>query len=103
MRVGEALDFFQSRASHRSYPVVDEEGGLIGIVSSTDALRWQAGETSLTATLAEAMSDPALPFVYPNTTIGTIADLIIDSGSGRIPIVDPAYRRVVDSCHGRTS
>ncbi|MGN6596175.1 chloride channel protein [Sphingopyxis terrae] len=95
MRVGEALAFFEARAGHRSYPVVDDEGGLIGLVSRTDALRWQAGEASLTATLAETMSDAALPFAYPDTTIGAIADMIIDSGSGRIPIVDPANRRVV--------
>ena len=95
MRVGDALDFFQTRADHRSYPVVDEEGRLIGLVSRTDALRWQAGETPLSATLSETVSDAGLPFAHPDTPIGAIADLIVESGFGRIPIVEPAFRRVV--------
>jgi len=37
--IAETIAFFASQARHRSYPVVDEEGRLLGLVSRSDALR----------------------------------------------------------------
>ena len=44
MPLTEAVNFFASEAEHRSYPVVDERGRLLGLVSRTDALRWQVAD-----------------------------------------------------------
>jgi len=95
MGIGEALDFFANKARYRSYPVVDAEQRLIGLASRTDALRWQMEQTSVELTLAEVLSDAAQPVAYPDTPSGVVADLIIDSGIGRIPIVEPATHRVI--------
>ncbi|SCW34857.1 H+/Cl-antiporter ClcA [Sphingobium faniae] len=95
MTIGEALSFFATDAVHRSYPVVDAEGRLLGLVSRTDALRWQMEDNGGTTSLADAISDAAQPAAYPDTPSGVVADLIIESGIGRIPIVDPASRRVL--------
>ena len=46
-------------------------------------------------TLADLVSDAAQPVAYAETPVGQVADLIVESGVGRIPIVDPATRRVV--------
>jgi chloride channel protein, CIC family len=94
MSVADALTFFRERGVHRSYPVVDDEGRLLGLVTRMDALRWQSGDIP-TATLAETLSDTSQPVAYPDSPSGVVADLIIESGIGRIPIVDPATRRVV--------
>ena len=95
MTVAEALDFFTADALHRSYPIVDDDGRLLGLVSRTDALRWQADHTRIGVTLAEAVSDVAQPVAYPDTPSGVVADLIIETGVGRIPIVDRKTHRVV--------
>ncbi|MBN8847430.1 MULTISPECIES: chloride channel protein [unclassified Sphingomonas] len=95
MTVGAAIAFFASEAAHRSYPVVDAEGRLLGLVSRTDALRWQVDRDDDATPLADAISDAAQPVAYPDTPSGVVADLIVDSGIGRIPIVDPETRRVL--------
>lgn len=95
MLVADALAFFRAGAKHRSYPVVDEEHRLIGLVSRTDALRWQGSDHPGSATLAETLSDASQPFAFPDSPSGAVADLIIESGVGRIPIIDPASRQVV--------
>jgi H+/Cl- antiporter ClcA/CBS domain-containing protein len=96
MTIAECVAFFTDEARHRSYPVVDGEGRLVGLVSRSDALRWRIDRDAASATpLAEAVSDAAQPFVFPDTPSGAVADLIIETGIGRIPVVDPERRRVL--------
>ena len=35
------MHFALTDEAHRTYPVVDGDGALIGVVSRSDALRWQ--------------------------------------------------------------
>ena len=89
-----AVAFFNGEARHRSYPVVDADGTLLGLVSRSDALRWQVNRTPDQATLAEALSDASLPHGMPQDLISRIADMMVDTGVGRIPIVEPSTGRV---------
>ena len=95
MTIAAAAAFFAEGAEHRSYPVVDDDNALLGLVSRTDALRWQVGEQARDISLAETLSDASLLVAYPETLIGAVADLMVDSGVGRIPIVEPGTRRVI--------
>ncbi|MFT3976103.1 MAG: chloride channel protein [Sphingomonas bacterium] len=95
MSIADALAFFSTEATRRSYPVVDDEGRLLGLVSRTDALRWQIGDIGSGVTLAETVSDAAQPVAYPDSPSGVVADLIVESGIGRIPIVDPRTHRIL--------
>ena len=94
MPLAEAVRFFSSEAQHRSYPVVDVRGRLLGLVSRTDALRWQVGERA-EGTLGEALSDAATEYAFPDTPTAEVADMMVESGVGRVPIVDHESRRVV--------
>jgi H+/Cl- antiporter ClcA/CBS domain-containing protein len=94
MPVRDVLRFFAEEAEHRSYPVVDGEGRLLGLVSRTDALRWQVSKEA-EGQLGEHMSDASTQFAYPDTPCGKVADMMVESGVGRVPIVDPVTRRVV--------
>jgi H+/Cl- antiporter ClcA/CBS domain-containing protein len=95
MTIGEASTFFASDARHRSYPVVDEEHRLLGLVSRSDALRWQVDGRSDRTPLGESISDAAQPVAYPDTPSGAVADMIVESGIGRIPVVERGTRRVI--------
>ncbi|MBX5156531.1 MULTISPECIES: chloride channel protein [unclassified Rhizobium] len=91
MTVGEACDFFASQEkTHRIYPVIDAAGRLAGIVSRADALRWQGTPDLTLQTLAENVTDDSVPVGHPDDTVAFIADLMLSTGDGRIPIVDPA-------------
>jgi H+/Cl- antiporter ClcA/CBS domain-containing protein len=95
MSIREAVDYFGEAAAHRSYPVIDRDGRLLALVSRSDALRWQVeGDLSETS-LAEALSDASQPFAYPESPIGEVADLMVETGIGRIPIVNADTNRVV--------
>ncbi len=94
MPLVEAVAFFGSEAQHRSYPVIDERGRLLGLVSRTDALRWQVNE-SAEGTLRDALSDAATQYAFPDTPTAEVADMMVESGVGRVPVVDPESRRVV--------
>ena len=91
----EAVVFFAEQARHRSYPVIDAQGHLLGLVSRTDALKWQSAEGPAETTLQDALSDASQPFGLVTSPIGTIADLMIETGVGRIPIVDSRTAQVV--------
>jgi CIC family chloride channel protein len=93
MPIAGAVDFFEESATHRSYPVIDGEGRLVGLASRSDALRWQGAADE--ASLGETVSDASQPYAYPRTPIGEVADLMIETGIGRIPIVEPGTHRVV--------
>jgi CBS domain-containing protein len=96
MSLGEAVEFFREEAQHRSYPVIDERDRLLGLVSRTDALRWQQeGQLRLEGRLADALSDASTLVAYPETPCGEVADMMVESGTGRVPIVDPQSRKVV--------
>lgn len=95
MIVREAIDFFAVDAEHRSYPVVDASGRLVGLVSRSDVLGWRVADMPTDRTLAEVVSDAAQPVAYADAPIGQVADLIVETGVGRIPIVDPSTRKVL--------
>src|SRR3546814_5752369 len=65
------------------------------MVSRGDALAWKINGALSETTLAEHVSDASMPFAHPDTPSGEIADLIVDVGIGRIPIIEPGSRRVV--------
>jgi H+/Cl- antiporter ClcA len=94
MPVIDVIRFFATDAQHRSYPVVDTRRRLLGLVSRTDALRWQVEEKS-EGTLREVLSDAATPYAFPETPTAEVADMMVESGIGRVPIVDSQDRRVV--------
>ena len=94
MSTPDVLRFFAEKAEHRSYPVVDGEGRLVGLVSRTDALRWQVGKKT-EGQLGDMLSDASTLVAFPDTPCGAVADMMVDSGTGRVPIVDPQSRMVV--------
>ena len=88
MPVVDAMRFFESEAKHRSYPVVDAQHRPIGLVSRSDALRWQQSATD-EGTLAEHLSDRSLPVAMPTTPGDAVANMMITEDAGRICVVDP--------------
>lgn len=87
--------FFAESAMHRSYPVVDTEGHLVGLVSRSDVLAWRRGDDDADATLADTLSDQAQPFVFADAPCAVAADTMIQSGIGRLPVLSRETKNVV--------
>ena len=94
MPLPEVVRFFADEATHRSYPVVDSAGRLLGLVSRTDALEWKVGRPT-EGRLADALSDASTVCAYPETPCGEVADMMVETGVGRVSIVDHQSRKVV--------
>ena len=58
-------------------------------------MRCNGGRRPDEGKLADALSDASTGFAYPETPCGEVADMMVESGVGRIPIVDHQTRRVV--------
>src|SRR3546814_9853948 len=84
MTAGDALRFFAEEARHRSYPVVDGDGGLLGLVTRSDALGWRAPEIPADGMLADLLSVAAQQVASPETSVVLVDDMIVESGVGRI-------------------
>jgi len=95
MPIREAVAFFAAGAAHRSYPVIDPLGQLLGLASRSDALRWQVEGIDEDISLSEALSDASQPFARRRTPIGLVADRMVETGIGRIPIVEDEGNRVI--------
>lgn len=89
MSVRDAIAFFEQRARHRSYPVVDAQGRPRGIASRSDALRWRQAELPAEVTLGDQLSDISMPAVYPATPASDVANLMITEDIGRVCVIDP--------------
>jgi predicted transcriptional regulator len=63
-------------------------------VSRQDALEWRvAGHAE--SRLADALSDASTGYAFPETQCGEVADMMVESGVGRVPVVDPKDRKVI--------
>ncbi|CAN7589916.1 chloride channel protein [Rhizobium sp. LjRoot258] len=96
MTVADAREFFAGpRETHRYYPVTYEDGTLAGFVTRGDALLWQNDTELSDQSLGDRISDASIPVGHPEDTVGFIADLMISTDAGRIPVVDPQTRKLV--------
>ncbi|MDE1146394.1 MAG: chloride channel protein [Azospirillaceae bacterium] len=88
MTLADAAAFFLDGADrHKSYPVVDQDGRVLGMASRADALVWtrQANDGH---TLADHCADSPLAAAYEDELVGAVADRMADSGHGRLPVLD---------------
>jgi len=86
MTVREAGTLFAGRG-FRSYPVVDQRGALIGMISRDDVLKWGEDLPDPAASLGEVLSDASCPSAIPQTPVGEVADAMVHTGQARLPIV----------------
>ncbi|NEE05416.1 CBS domain-containing protein [Streptomyces sp. SID7499] len=78
-------------------PVVDADDKVLGVLSGSDLLRWEAYRggrvPSPAVTAGDVMSSPAIT-VHPEQTVPDAARLMERRGVERLPVVDEADRLV---------
>ncbi|MBB3964830.1 chloride channel protein [Rhizobium metallidurans] len=94
--VGEVKTFFETaEKTHRVYPVVTDQRVLLGMVSRADVLRWQQEGVAPDMSIADATSDADIAYALADDTVGHVTDIMLNSGEGRIPVIDPQTKRLV--------
>jgi H+/Cl- antiporter ClcA/CBS domain-containing protein len=96
--IDEAVAFFMAAEGpkrHKSYPVVDGNGRLIGMVSRSDVLRWSREGWGNARTLADAQIGDELFTCYSDELVGHLADRMALSDFGRVPILERGTDRVI--------
>jgi H+/Cl- antiporter ClcA/CBS domain-containing protein len=88
---GEAIGFFLAETHrHKSYPVVDADGRVVGQLSRTDILAWlgQGDRLDRAAPIGSLLGDAEPVVGHPGEIVSRLVDRMADTGHGRIPIVD---------------
>ena len=91
MSTEEALAFFDTANGvkrHKSYPVVDEAGTVVSMVSRADVLRWSREGWPQGQTLEERPDVGEVFVGYTDELVGHLADRMASADVGRVPIVD---------------
>ena len=98
LSVAEVVQFFTALNGprrHKSYPVIDPSGRMLGMVSRTDALGWMVEKECGTGTLAEQLAGRELIVGYEDEPVGRLADRMAETQLGRIPILRRADSALV--------
>jgi CIC family chloride channel protein len=96
MPVEEAVAFFSGEVPrHKSYPLIDADGEVAGIVSRADVLRWRAESPHGDETLFDRVSDRSLTVGDPDEPVSHLADRMVMADVGRVPIVENNTMRLV--------
>jgi CBS domain-containing protein len=80
---------------HKSYPVTDRAGRVVGMVSRADALSWMLGDVAPERTLSEQLAGQELITAYRDELVGHLADRMSSTDIGRVPILERASGRLV--------
>ncbi|MDR3500513.1 MAG: chloride channel protein [Parvibaculum sp.] len=96
MPVDEAVAFFTSdERRHKSYPILGEDGRVVGMATRADVLRWRTDTRGKEATLYDVASDASLVVGYPEEVLGRLADRMVETDVGRVPVVTRGEHRLV--------
>jgi H+/Cl- antiporter ClcA/CBS domain-containing protein len=98
MTVTDAVAFFSLDAvalRHKSYPVIDANGKLAGIVSRADVFRWTRDGWDEGLTLGDACDGGSLVTSYADELVGRLADRMAEFDKGRVPVIDRASGKLV--------
>jgi CBS domain-containing protein len=98
MLVNDVVEFFTAPDSpprHKSYPVLDEKGALIGMVARADVLRWTMSGWAAGTPLRDALGEQELVTGYEDDLVGALADQMAVADVGRVPILRRSDEKLV--------
>jgi CBS domain-containing protein len=90
MSIGDVVKFFTTEGPpkrHKSYPVIEADGKLVGIVSRSDLLRWTVEGWPAGQLLRDVVLEQELTVGYEDDLVGRLADRMAAADASRVPIL----------------
>jgi CIC family chloride channel protein len=96
MPIQEAVVFFTEGETprHKSYPVLDADGRVVGMAGRGDVLRWMKEPGQGRRTLGDLVSKTPLVSAAPDELVWRLVDRMVAEDVGRVPILDEEGRLV---------
>lgn len=89
MTIGNAIDYFLAHEPrHRAYPVTDDSGDLVGLVSRSDVLAWIGNASDRSIKLGEALANRTVVTAWASEMATTVIGRMIAEDAPRMPVVD---------------
>ncbi|MGH6717194.1 MAG: CBS domain-containing protein, partial [Bradyrhizobium sp.] len=88
MSVDQAVAYFSTAAQHKSYPLVDANGQVVGMVARADVLRWNGEKSHGDETLFDKVSDHSLTVGFADEPVSSLANRMVQADISRVPIVE---------------
>ena len=96
MPLEDAIAFFSTdEPRHKSYPIENDDGRVVGMASRADILQWRREAPTDEDTLSDRLSDEALIVGYADETVAQLADRMAAESVGRVAIVERGTMRLV--------
>ncbi len=86
--------FTGPQVRHKSYPVVDARGVVLGLAPRAEVMRWLTEGPHEGQTLGDVVSDAGLLRGAPDEAVGKLVEQMVERDVGRVPIVDETGRLV---------
>jgi H+/Cl- antiporter ClcA/CBS domain-containing protein len=96
MSIEDAVAFFTAdTVRHTSYPVIEKDDRLAGMVARADVLRWRMQGWREGATLGEATAEREIITGFGDELVGQLADRMAAEDVGRVPILRRGDRKLI--------
>jgi H+/Cl- antiporter ClcA/CBS domain-containing protein len=84
---GAAAFLTSPKAVHPSFPVVDDNRNVLGIVDPPSVLRWRRAGKHRTATLGQLLTGSKITLAYPDEYLAELADRLSQINVAHLPVV----------------
>jgi H+/Cl- antiporter ClcA len=92
---GAAAFLSNPATNHPSFPVVDENRHVLGIIDPPSVLRWRRAGKHRKSTLGELLRGGKIQFAYPDEYLAGLADRLSQVNVAHLPVISRADRRLV--------
>ncbi|KAA3450557.1 chloride channel protein [Mesorhizobium sp. SARCC-RB16n] len=92
---GAAAFLTAPQTRHPSFPVVNEDGHVLGIIDPPAILRWRRAGKHRTTTLGELLAGGKLTLAYPDEYLEGLSDKLLMANVSHLPVVAREDARLV--------
>jgi chloride channel protein, CIC family len=92
---GAAAFLTNPKTGHPSFPVVDANHHVLGVVDPPSVLRWRRAGKHRTATLGQLLAGSKISVAYPDEYLDSLADRLLQVNVAHLPVICREDQRLV--------